>query len=60
MQVHLHKEKLISDKRSLQRVQDELTEYAIAKYKDEMMKKIDENPELYINVKKNNQSENES
>jgi|JI6StandDraft_1071083.scaffolds.fasta_scaffold02801_6 hypothetical protein len=57
---HLNKEKIISEKRSLQRVQDELTEYAIAKYKDEMIKKIDENPELYIKVKKNNDPENES
>lgn len=57
---HLNKDKLISEKRSLQKVQDELTDYAIAKYKDEMMKKIDENPELFIKVKSNNYLENEA
>ena len=33
---HLHKEKLLVEKKSLQKVQEELTEYAIAKYREVM------------------------
>ncbi|MDP3930671.1 MAG: DUF4407 domain-containing protein [Bacteroidota bacterium] len=51
---HLHKEKLLVEKKSLQRVQEELTEYAISKYKEEMKKKIDANPEKFIKVQENN------
>jgi hypothetical protein len=48
--IHLHKEKLLVEKRTLQKVQEELTEYAIAKYKEDMKKKIDANPQDYIKV----------
>lgn len=50
---HLHKEKLLVEKKSLQKVQEELTEYAISKYRDEMKKKIDANPELFIKIQEN-------
>lgn len=58
---HLHKEKLLVEKKSLQKVQEELTEYAISKYKEEMKKKIDANPEKFIKVQENNSEQsNES
>lgn len=50
---HLHKEKLLVEKKSLQKVQEELTEYAISKYREEMKKKIDANPEQFIKVQEN-------
>jgi hypothetical protein len=50
---HLHKEKLLVEKKSLQKVQEELTEYAISKYREEMKKKIDANPESFIKIQKN-------
>jgi hypothetical protein len=50
---HLHKEKLLIEKKSLQKVQEELTEYAISKYREEMKKKIDANPESFIKIQKN-------
>lgn len=50
---HLHKEKLLVEQKSLQKVQEELTEYAISKYKEEMKKKIDANPESFIKIQKN-------
>ncbi len=58
---HLHKEKLLVEKKSLQKVQEELTEYAISKYREEMKKKIDANPELFIKIQENqNELPNES
>ena len=49
------------EKKSLQKVQAELTEYAISKYRDDMKKKIDANPELFIKVQENtNEHSNES
>lgn len=51
---HLHKDKLLVEKKSLQKVQEELTEYAISKYREEMKKKIDANPEQFIKVQENN------
>jgi hypothetical protein len=58
---HLHKEKLLVEKKSLQKVQEELTEYAISKYREEMKKKIDANPEQFIKVQENNNTQsNES
>ena len=58
---HLHKEKLLVEKKSLQKVQEELTEYAISKYKEEMKKKIDANPESFIKIQNNeNEQPNES
>lgn len=57
---HLEKEKLINSKKSLQNAQNDLTEYAISKYKEEMKKKIDENPELYIKIEENKPPTNES
>ena len=50
---HLHKEKLLVEKKSLQKVQEELTEYAISKYREEMKKKIDANPESFIKIQDN-------
>ena len=50
---HLHKDKLLVEKKSLQKVQEELTEYAISKYKEDMKRKIDENPEKFIVVQNN-------
>ncbi len=45
----------------LQKVQEELTEYAISKYREEMKKKIDANPEQFIKVQENNNGQsNES
>jgi len=55
---HLHKEKLLVEKKSLQKVQEELTEYAISKYKEEMKKKIDANPEQFIKVQENQNGQN--
>lgn len=58
---HLHKEKLLVEKKPLQKVQEELTEYAISKYREEMKKKIDANPEQFIKVQENNNGQsNES
>jgi TM2 domain-containing membrane protein YozV len=58
---HLKSEKLLVEKKALLKTQEELTEYAIAKYRDGMMKKIDENPEAFIKVEDNfNYSENGS
>ena len=57
---HLHKEKVLVEKKALQKIQEELTEYAISKYKEEMIKKIDANPEKYIRIQENEHSKNES
>ncbi|MDA0178418.1 DUF4407 domain-containing protein [Mesoflavibacter profundi] len=45
---HLESEKLLLEKKELLKVQEELTQYAISKYKENMMKKIDDNPESFI------------
>lgn len=45
---HLESEKLLLEKKELLKAQEELTHYAISKYKEDMMKKIDDNPELFI------------
>ena len=45
---HLESEKLLLEKKELLNAQEELTQYAISKYKEDMMKKIDENPESFI------------
>lgn len=45
---HLKSEKLLVEQRALLNTQEELTEYAISKYKEEMKKRIDENPEAFI------------
>ena len=45
---HLESEKLLLEKKQLLKAQEELTQYAISKYKEDMMKKIDENPESFI------------
>jgi hypothetical protein len=45
---HLESEKLLLEKKELLKAQEELTQYAISKYKEDMMKKIDENPESFI------------
>lgn len=51
--VFLDSEKLILEKKEIQRAQKELTEYAISKYKEDMKKKIDENPSAFIKVQDN-------
>jgi hypothetical protein len=45
---HLESEKLLLEKKKLLETQEELTQYAILKYKEDMMKKIDQNPESFI------------
>ena len=45
---HLESEKLLLEKKELLKAQEELTQYAISKYKEDMMKKIDDNPESFI------------
>lgn len=45
---HLASEKLLLEKKELLKAQEELTQYAISKYKEDMMKKIDDNPESFI------------
>ncbi len=45
---HLESEKLLLEKKELLKIQEELTQYAILKYKEDMMKKIDDNPESFI------------
>ena len=47
---HLQREKVLSEKLSIQQAQEELRAYAIAKYKEEMKQKIDENPEDFIKI----------
>lgn len=50
-------EKLIFEKMKVTEIQKELTEYAVKKYKEREMKKIDENLDAYINsIEKNEQS----
>jgi hypothetical protein len=48
---HLKSEKLLVEKKALLQTQEELTQYAISKYKEDMMKKIDANPQEFIKVK---------
>lgn len=49
-------EKLIFEKMKVTEIQKELTEYAVKKYKEREMKKIDENLDAYINsIEKNEQ-----
>ena len=45
---HLESEKLLLEKKELLKAQEELTQYAIKKYKEDMMRKIDDNPESFI------------
>ncbi len=47
---HLKPEKLLVEKKALLKTQEELTQYAISKYKEDMMKKIDANPQEFIKV----------
>lgn len=50
-------EKLIFEKMKVTEIQKELTEYAVKKYKEREMKRIDENLDAYINsIEKNEQS----
>jgi hypothetical protein len=51
--IFLDSEKLSLEKREIQKAQQELTEYAINKYKEDMKKKIDENPSAFIKVQDN-------
>ena len=44
------KEKLSSERKSLLKAQKELTEHAIARYTESMKRKIDEDPEAYIQL----------
>lgn len=47
---HLESEKLLVEKKALLKAQEELTKYAISKYQEDMMKKIDANPQDFIKV----------
>lgn len=47
---HLKADKLLVEKKALLHAQEELTEYAISKYKEDMMKRIDANPQAFIQV----------
>jgi hypothetical protein len=47
---NLNAEKQILQQKALIDSQKRLTEYAIAKYEEQMMEKIDSNPELYIQI----------
>lgn len=47
---HLKPEQLLVEKKALLKTQEELTQYAISKYKEDMMKKIDANPQEFIKV----------
>ena len=58
--IHLNREKMIIEKKELHDVQKRLTQYAISKYEDDMKKKIDTNPEHFVKVQENNNSQNES
>lgn len=49
--IHLNKDQIIAEKTALQQAQQELTEYAIARYKEQMKRRIDQNPEDFINSK---------
>jgi hypothetical protein len=51
--IFLDSEKLSLEKREIQKAQQELTEYAINKYKEDMKTKIDENPSAFIKVQDN-------
>lgn len=48
--VNIEKEKMIHDKKEIMEAQKRLTAYAIAKYEDDMRKKIDENPNAFIKI----------
>jgi hypothetical protein len=50
---HLKSEKLLIETKALLKTQEDLAEYAISKYKEKMMKNIDENPEAYIKIVEN-------
>lgn len=45
---HLEAEKMLVEKKALLKTQEELTEYAISKYKEDMIRKIDANPQAFI------------
>lgn len=47
---YLSKEKIILEKKALHEAQKRLTQYAIAKYEEDMKRKIDSNPEDFIRV----------
>lgn len=46
--LHIELMKVTNEKKSLLQAQEELTDYAISKYKEDMMKKIDADPQAYI------------
>lgn len=54
---HLSAEKLLFEKKELQAVQEELTRYAIQKYKEDMMQKIDANPEAFVHIRESDAPE---
>ncbi len=47
---YLGKDKAILEKKELHEAQKRLTKYAVSKYEEEMMRKIDANPENFIRV----------
>jgi len=48
---HLHAEKLRAEGNELYETQKRLTQYALSKYEDKMMKKIDDDPEYFVKGK---------
>jgi len=48
---YLNADKLLMEKKELQSVQEELTRYAIQKYKEDMMQKIDANPAAFVHIR---------
>ena len=49
---------MIFEKSKLTKIQEELTEYALQKYKEREKGKIDENLDEYISINKKEKSEN--
>lgn len=47
---YLKKDKQIAETRALLKTQDELSEYALRKYKEEMKARIDQNPEAFVSI----------
>lgn len=49
---HIMAEKLLVERKALLKTQEELTHYAIKRYKEKMMARIDDDPEAFIRIEK--------
>lgn len=47
---HINAEKILTEKRELQKVQHRLTKYALGKYEQDLKVKIDQDPSSYVDV----------